>query len=131
MTRCKLLYGSLTAIIAVPILAYLVLAPRVTAANYQQIHDGMTLADLESLLGPPAERSKIPVYWLLCTNAGMLREEYGEEADEEVHWQDGGGRILVGFNGTVVYKRFDPGQDESPLDKFHRWFGTARRAVGW
>ncbi len=123
MSRRKLFLVSVMAVVACALFLYLAFTPRVTVENYHQIHDGMNLVDVEALLGPPAERSQNPAYGLLCTNAGTLREEYGafEEADEEAHWEDGGGTILVGIRGTVAYKRFDPPHDEPLLAKLHRW----------
>jgi len=133
MSRRKLFLVGVTTLIASALFLYLLLRPRATVENYRQIHDGMNLADVEAILGPPAYRSKAPIYGILCTNAGTLREEYAafEETDEEVHWIDGGGTILVGFRGTVTCKRYDARQDESPVDKFRRWIWTARKALGW
>lgn len=126
MSKRKLILLGVMATVAVPLAAYLIMRPRITAESYEMIHDGMTPAEVEALLGPPIVRSQIRVYCFLCTDAGTLRESYGShrEADEEVHWKDGGGTILVGFNGTVVYKRFDPQQDEPLLDRFRRRLAT-------
>ena len=75
MTRRKLLLVAVTVLIAVPLVAYLVLKPRVTAENYQQIHDGMKLADVQANLGRPSGDPIAAIVFLdLCV--ANLREEY-------------------------------------------------------
>jgi hypothetical protein len=124
MSRPKLFLVGVTAMIAVPLVACLVLKPRITAENYHQIHDGMNLADVQAILGRPVGDPIAAIGFLdLCI--ANLREEYAafQETDEGLRWEDRGGTILIGFRpgGTVTYKRYDPRHNEPILDKFRRW----------
>jgi len=116
----------LTAAFAGLLVIHLALGHRVTEENYQKVHDGMRLADVETLLGAPTGEP-IPAvnYLFLCSSSGTLREEYAvfERTDEALLWHDRRGTIIVGFRpgGTVTSKRYDPGQNESPIDMLRRW----------
>jgi hypothetical protein len=80
----------MTAMIAVPLVAYLVLKPRVTTENYDLIHDRMNLAEVEALLGKPTGGS-IPAVNFLYLCSTDLREEYaafmGPTRDWVARWR--------------------------------------------
>ncbi len=118
----------LTAAFAGVLVIRLACAPRVTEENYQKVHDGMRLSDVETLLGPPTgDRVPAVNFLYLCSSSGTLREEYAAFAgtDEGLQWHDDGGSMIVGFRpgGTVTFKRYDPAQEESWRDRVRRWLG--------
>lgn len=98
---------------------------------YERLRRGMTEADVERLLGPPAEadRPAPGEKW------SALVWQQGKGMWEEPvlltrRWQAEDGTILVAFGAerTVVDYSFrdSPGADEGVLARLRRWLGIAR-----
>jgi hypothetical protein len=103
----------------------LALPPRVTPENNQKIREGMRLADLEAILGPPQMRQFRVAWHYDMRTVERLHADFSPEREvaEAIRWQDRGGMIIVGFiaSGEVAFKLFDPVPEASFADKLHRW----------
>jgi hypothetical protein len=90
-------------------------------------------AGLEQEAKPVGDRIHAFTYLELCASSGTLRQDYAavEATDIALRWRDRGGTILVGFRpgGTVTFKRYDPANNELPVDKIRRWLGAVKQ--GW
>jgi hypothetical protein len=123
----------LLAILAVVVLAVSgwLLWPRtgITPENAAKIRPGMTMAEVETLLGGPAGDYRT------CDDRGLhgTVECFGEgqeqvwEGDEgSVHvWFDAAGVVLV---SDFIYSQFGRA---TVFDKFRRWFGLPPDRSGW
>jgi hypothetical protein len=97
----------------------------VTVENYQQVHAGLRLSDVEALLGPPTgDREAALSYLFMCSATGKLKEDYESHKgfDPAFVWHERGQSIVVGFtpSGTVSFKLYYPGEPESLLSLFGR-----------
>jgi outer membrane protein assembly factor BamE (lipoprotein component of BamABCDE complex) len=117
--RAALLFVGLAALglLAVVACALLPSGPGVTKANFYRIEDGMSLAQVEALLGPPDYNSPSGRNWELLyngkTHVGHTRRVWGGD--------DGGARIDFDEEGRVFSKTWVD-NPESFLDRLRRWF---------
>jgi hypothetical protein len=85
----------------VPVPSVLAVNPRVNLANFERVELGMTLAEVESILG---RGSRISMLDLPDRNAGMERswEAYADKyaVSEWYDWQNGSTHIYGGFGRT-------------------------------
>jgi hypothetical protein len=99
--RCRLAMIGLVALTPVAALVgwWLMPEPRISEAACERIHYGMSVADVEAILGTGVEYE-------------TLMDIQGEIDESKYHgakvWEDGGHSILVTFvNGQVTGKRFN------------------------
>jgi hypothetical protein len=142
MTRHRVLLFVLLATVASAVVAGGLLWPRttITRPNAQRIEKGMTLAEVESILGGPARNDTtgpvVPedVDDLLapdsayCCKLGMLRHVEADAANIAFRyreWESDHVKILVVFNldGHVTHSYSCPLHrvSDSPLNTFRRW----------
>src|SRR5438552_2519853 len=75
--------------------------PGVTKADFDRIEEGMTLQEVEQILGKPGTYTWGGFYW---------------------HFDDGAGAFVVfDFNGASAGHKTWQDSTESPLDKIRRW----------
>src|SRR5262249_19726167 len=88
--------------------------PGVTEAHLTQVRAGMTLQEVEALLGGPG------VSVCRAANATAMSEDYYWEGDEGRAW------ISLGSDGRVKAARWTSfGRTRpSPLDRFLAWLGS-------
>jgi hypothetical protein len=90
------------------------LRPGVTDANLKQVRAGMTMQEVEALLGGPGVR--------VCraANSASMSEDFYWEGDEGRAW------ISLGSDGKVETTRWTSfGRTRpSPLDRFLAWLGS-------
>jgi hypothetical protein len=123
--RCRLLLPALLAVLVALLLTFWLLWPRpsaITPENALSLRSGMTLAEVEAILGGPARDETggqgVVVHhakWIFTPSAALRGQWVSEECAVEVDFVEG--RVTYIQIGTVVM----PG--ESPLDKLRRWFG--------
>ncbi len=108
---------------------------RVTRANYERIREGMTLAEVQAILGPPGDYSSRPSDLYGLGNGGS--EEWWKEGEDSgggpTLWESDEGIISVQFNSRgAIYKGFTLTRDQQrgALDnlrwrakrQWRRWF---------
>ncbi len=101
MRKRKLLLGSLAGALVLTGVAAFVLWPRprrITEENFARIKQGMTLAEVEAILGPPGDYTTGPV-----SGSSGLVVDYSELAPPTVidikAWADDYGSIALCFDG--------------------------------
>jgi hypothetical protein len=99
-------------------------APRITPESYDKVKEGMQLADVEAILGPPQMRQFRVAWHYDMRTVERLHADFSPEREvaEAIRWQDRGGMIIVGFiaSGEVAFKLFDPVPEASFADKLRR-----------
>jgi hypothetical protein len=137
MNRRRLLLFGLAAALVVLGVATLVLWPRrsaITHENADRIQEGMTLAEVEQLLGGPARNeSGMPDNFINDAfviadpgevKAGRLRP--GPRPLEDRRWAAPGFVVIVQFDDTgrvVQQQRCEFDADNSLFGKLRRWLG--------
>jgi len=90
------------------------LRPGVTEANLKQVRAGMTLQEVEALLGCPGVRA------CRTANSTSTSEDYYWENEEGRAWISIGSDGRVETAGWTSLDRARPG----PLDRFLAWLGS-------
>ena len=98
--------------LAVAILTLQPLGPGVTEANQDRIEHGMSEADVEAILGKPADT------WQIMVSAGVI-------ADKQ--WRAGNGAYveITFINGAVVRSQWYE-STETITDKLRRWLSLPK-----
>jgi hypothetical protein len=103
---------------------------RITLENFDRIRKGMSMADVEGILGPPGDYSNGPVNY----DGSAMVYFVPAEGTSVVHWTGdaGFGRVYFDSSGKVDDQVFEPGRREkqSPIDnllwrakrQWRRWF---------
>jgi hypothetical protein len=100
------------------------LRPGVTEANARRVRPGMTLAEVETLMGGRADYGIWPLLnWE--PHKELPRQPQAREAREV--WEGSGGRVSVMFDehNRVTESRFDRHyySTANPLDRLRAWLG--------
>jgi hypothetical protein len=121
MSKHRLRWGlGLVAVVGVVGIAAFLLGPRspVNPDNFEKIQVGMTLAEVEDILGGPGRPVSV---W----NRSGRRNAAGELAQETCRVWEGGETVITIFfdeQGVVLEKEIGH-QPGSMLDRFRRWLG--------
>jgi hypothetical protein len=103
------------------------LPPRsaITAQNAAKIEDGMTLAEVEAILGGPARNdSDLPDNFI--NDAFVVRNLRGRPPSAEKRWATNISVVVVHFDdaGRVIQQvHFAYDMERSPWDKLRHWLG--------
>lgn len=96
--------------------------------TFERIENGMTLKEVEELIGlPPGEYEKGVMYWY--AEPGSM---FGMKGDKCESWSSNNGQIVVWVSpeGKVTDKDFnEPLERESTFDTLRRWLGFPREPV--
>ncbi len=135
MGRHRFLFPFLaTVLVGLAIMAWL-LWPRPTAINREnaaKIQEGMTLAEVEAILGGPPRDDGVGLLAFQRadgTEGTMPRSEFNDSLNlpDEKHWLSD--EVLIGITldqaGRVAGVTVEPVQlaSEGPLDRLRRWLG--------
>jgi hypothetical protein len=125
MPRRRLLLLALPVALVLLGVGALVLWPRtsITRENAEKIEEGMTLAEVEALLGGPARNeSGLPDNFI--NDAFVNVDACGTPPFAERRWASPGYVVIVSFDGSgrvTRHSHADFDVDRSPLDKLRRW----------
>jgi hypothetical protein len=109
---------------------------RITQANFDRIHEGMTRAEVETILGPPGDyRTEPAEYGSLAYLVGRRAQSIGDDYPAVSHWWEGNTSLVIlsyDHSGRVTdFGRVDainpkPSAVEILLwhlkRQWHRWF---------
>src|SRR5262249_26459222 len=95
--------------------------PGVTAPNVRRIRAGMTLAEVNSVLGPPVQDEMRLL--AITTNSGAMDAAAPE--DFTCAWEGPGGYVAVRFDADERVREywFSAIRHESPLARLRAWLG--------
>ena len=95
--------------------------PGVTAANVRRIRAGMTLAEVNAVLGPPVQDEMRLL--AITTNSGAMDTAAPE--DFTCAWEGPGGSVAVRFDAGERVREywFLPIRHDSPLSRLRAWLG--------
>jgi hypothetical protein len=97
-------------------------------ANFEAIRAGMTLAEVESVLGPPRYARKPAINGLVWGRPGEM-EEWLSKQPTYCAWVDGPDLLIVKFDPVqgVIEKQFEPG---SAWERIKWTYTKCRRKLG-
>lgn len=114
--------------LAVCLSAWLLSRPHpVNRANFQRIQVGMTLAEVEDILGPPGDHAGV-IYLSRCRLSGRWPESERDDQGAGFEWMSNEGEIAIWFDEDrrVAKTRFwEPQVCQPPviLDRIHSRLG--------